>query len=219
MSNEADVRKIPARRGGLIVISAPSGAGKTTLLARLLKSVENLGYSISYTTRAPRPGEQHGKDYFFVSVDEFLRMRERGEFLESAHVHGNFYGTSRRVIEDELARGRDIVLDIDVQGASLISQVMPHSAQVFIMPPGFDVLAQRLRSRGLDKPEDIEQRLRNARDEVIRFREFHYVIINDDLEAATQYLISIVHAERVRWRRSEHILRNLVSTFEGVVKR
>lgn len=219
MLSEVEKGTPPVRRGGLIVISAPSGAGKSTLLSRLLKAVENLAYSVSHTTRAPRPGEQHGKDYFFVSVEDFYRMRERGEFLESAHVHGNFYGTSKRYIEEELSRGRDILLDIDVQGASMVNQIMPQAALVFIMPPGYETLSNRLRSRGLDKAEDIEKRLRNATAEVIRFREFHYVIINDDLDQATTALVSIVQSERIRWRRSEHILRNIVSTFEGVPKK
>lgn len=213
MSNSSGSQNAP-RRGGLIVISAPSGAGKSTLLSRLLQAVDNLWYSVSYTTRAPREGEQHGKDYFFVSVEEFLRMRERGEFLESAHVHGNFYGTSWRYIENELKLGRDILLDIDVQGAAMVSKVMPHTALVFVMPPGYDVLEQRLRARDLDKTDAIERRLRNSREEVTRFREFHYVIVNDDLEQATQALISIVRSERYRWRRSEHILLNIVSTFQ-----
>ncbi|MBX7218871.1 MAG: guanylate kinase [Blastocatellia bacterium] len=215
MSSNPDSPASIRRRGGLIVISAPSGAGKSTLLGRLMNQVDTLEYSISYTTRAPREGEQHGREYFFVSVEEFHRRRERGEFLESAHVHGNFYGTSKHYIEDQLAQGKDIVLDIDVQGATMVSQIMPQSALIFIMPPNFAVLEKRLRSRGLDQAEAIARRLHNAREEVRRFRQFHFVIVNDNLDDATQALISIVHAERSRWRRSEHILRNIVSTFEG----
>ncbi len=220
MSNEilaADKTKDRAAqlRGGLIVVSAPSGTGKSTVLSRVMEEVENLAYSISYTTRQPRRGEQDGKDYFFVSVEEFQRMRERGEFLESAVVHGNFYGTSHRYIENELQRGRNILLDIDVQGAKMIRQVMPDAALVFIMPPSFEQLEHRLRTRGSDSDEVIAQRLANARDEVLHYRDYHYVVVNDDLECSVRALMSIIEAERYRWRRSEPSIRNIVSTFGG----
>jgi guanylate kinase len=209
------VAEIPAglREGMLIVVSSPSGGGKSTLLARLFHALPDLRYSISYTTRPPRPGEVDGRDYHFVTEAEFARMRAAGELLESAQVHGNQYGTSRLEIESELAHGQDIVLDIDVQGAAAIRAIMPDSVRIFIMPPGFDVLSQRLRARGSDAPEVVERRLRNARAEVTRFREFQYVVVNDDLETAVQELTSIVRAERRRWTRSEAHLKNIVNAF------
>lgn len=209
MSNES-----PPRYGMLVVISAPSGGGKSTLLGRLLKEVENLRYSVSYTTRKPRPGEEDGVHYHFVSEADFERMRERGELLESAKVHGNYYGTGRRYVEEELAQGHDLILDIDVQGAEAVSTVLPDSVRIFIMPPGFDILSERLRGRASDSPETVERRLRNARGEVARFREFQYVVVNDDLETALRSLISIIRAERERWNRSEARLQSIVETFE-----
>jgi guanylate kinase len=206
--------EVPRRYGMLVVISAPSGGGKSTLLGRLLSEVENLRYSVSYTTRAPRPGEENGSHYHFVTEEEFEVMRERGELLESAKVHGNYYGTGRRYVEEELAKGQDLILDIDVQGAEAVSTVLPESVRVFIMPPGFDILSERLRGRASDAPETVERRLRNAREEVTRFREFQYVVVNDELEEALRALISIVRAERQRWNRSEARLQSIVETFE-----
>lgn len=206
--------ELPPRYGMLVVISAPSGGGKSTLLGRLLKEVDNLRYSVSYTTRAPRPGEEDGVHYHFVSEADFERMRERGELLESAKVHGNYYGTGRRYVEEELAQGHDLILDIDVQGAEAVSTVLPDSVRIFIMPPGFDILSERLRGRASDSPETVERRLRNARGEVARFREFQYVVVNDDLETALRSLISIIRAERERWNRSEARLQSIVETFE-----
>jgi guanylate kinase len=206
--------ELPPRYGMLVVISAPSGGGKSTLLGRLLSEVENLRYSVSYTTRQPRPGEEDGVHYHFVSEADFERMRERGELLESAKVHGNYYGTGRRYVEEELAKGHDLILDIDVQGAEAVSTVLPDSVRVFIMPPGFDILSERLRGRASDSPETVERRLRNARGEVARFREFQYVVVNDDLETALRSLISIIRAERERWNRSEARLQSIVETFE-----
>ncbi len=206
--------EVPHRYGMLVVISAPSGGGKSTLLGRLLSEVENLRYSVSYTTRAPRPGEENGVHYHFVTEEEFEVMRERGELLESAKVHGNYYGTGRRYVEEELAKGQDLILDIDVQGAEAVSTVLPESVRVFIMPPGFDILSERLRGRASDAPETVERRLRNAREEVTRFREFQYVVVNDELEEALRALISIVRAERQRWNRSEARLQSIVETFE-----
>jgi len=196
----------------LVVVSAPSGGGKSTLLSRLLASVDNLYYSVSYTTRPPRPGERHGEHYYFVSPDDFERMREHGEFLESALVHGHFYGTHRKFVETRLSQGHDLILDIDVQGAESVAHVMPEATRIFIMPPSYEVLRQRLCARGSDDPVTIAQRLRNATQEVRRFREFHYVVINDDLERALHALTCIIMAERERWRLSEKLLESIVDT-------
>ncbi len=203
------------RRGMLVAVSAPSGGGKSTLLGRLLEEVENLRYSISYTTRPPRPGERHGEHYYFVSPDDFERMREHGEFLESAVVHGYFYGTHRKFVESILDRGQDLILDIDVQGAESLATIMPEATRIFIMPPSYEVLCQRLRARGSDDPSVVTHRLRNAGREVRRFREFHYVIINNDFDRALQALICIVKAERERWRLSEKALDAIVATFQA----
>ncbi|MCS7078906.1 MAG: guanylate kinase [Chloracidobacterium sp.] len=210
MSND---RLTPARRGMLVVISAPSGGGKSTLLGRLLAEVDNLHYSISYTTRPPRPGERHGEHYYFVSPDDFERMREHGEFLESAVVHGHFYGTHRKFVETTLERGQDLILDVDVQGAESLATIMPEAARIFIMPPNYEVLRRRLFARGSDDPAAIAQRLQNASREVRRFREFHYVVVNDDLERALRALVCIIEAERERWRLSEKKLDAIVETF------
>ncbi|QUW03982.1 guanylate kinase [Chloracidobacterium validum] len=198
----------------LVVVSAPSGGGKSTLLRRLLAEVDNLRYSISYTTRPPRPGERDGEHYYFVSPDDFERMREHGEFLESALVHGHFYGTHRKFVEATLDRGQDLILDIDVQGAESLANIMPEATRIFIMPPSYDVLCQRLRARGSDDPAIIARRLRNAGQEVRRFREFHYVVVNDDLDRALQALICIIGAERERWRLTEKALDAIVATFQ-----
>ncbi|WP_246604642.1 guanylate kinase [Chloracidobacterium aggregatum] len=208
-------RPHPLRRGMLVVVSAPSGGGKSTLLSRLLNSVDNLYYSISYTTRPPRPGERHGEHYYFVSPDDFERMREHGEFLESAVVHGHFYGTHRKFVETRLDQGHDLILDIDVQGAESLANILPEATRIFIMPPSYEVLRQRLCARGSDHPQVIARRLRNAAQEVQRFREFHYVIVNDDLERALRSLICIVTAERERWRLSEKWLEAIVDTFHS----
>ncbi|MGQ9896053.1 MAG: guanylate kinase [Acidobacteriota bacterium] len=206
-------RPHPLRRGMLVVVSAPSGGGKSTLLSRLLNSVDNLYYSISYTTRPPRAGERHGEHYYFVSPDDFERMREQGEFLESAVVHGHFYGTHRKFVETRLDQGHDLILDIDVQGAESLANIVPEATRIFLMPPSYSVLRQRLCARGGDDPQVIARRLRNATLEVRRFREFHYVVINDDLERALQALIGIITAERERWRLSEKLLEAIVDTF------
>ncbi|OYT72781.1 MAG: guanylate kinase [Chloracidobacterium sp. CP2_5A] len=199
----------------LVVVSAPSGGGKSTLLNRLLAEVENLHYSISYTTRPPRPGERNGEHYYFVSPDDFERMREHGEFLESAVVHGHFYGTHRKFVEDTLDRGQDLILDIDVQGAESLATIMPEATRIFIMPPSYEVLRQRLSARGSDDPSAIARRLQNASREVRRFREFHYVIINDNLDRALRALTCIVSAERERWRLSEKALDAIIATFQA----
>jgi guanylate kinase len=180
--------------GNLFIISAPSGAGKTSLVSALLNSNRQIALSISYTTRAPRPGETDGKEYHFVSRDKFLEMAQNGDFLESAEVYGNLYGTSQPWIEQQLASGRDILLEIDWQGASQVRKLMPHAISIFILPPSLSALETRLKGRGQDSPEVIAQRLHAAREDISHVAEFDYVIINDKLDEALRQLDALVIA-------------------------
>lgn len=184
--------------GNLFIVSAPSGAGKTSLVAALLNSNKHIALSISYTTRAPRPGEVDGKNYHFVSRDTFLDMAKRGDFLESAEVYGNFYGTSQSWIEQQLAAGSDILLEIDWQGAAQVRRLMPHALSIFILPPSLPALETRLKGRGQDSAEVIERRLQAAREDISHVAEFDYVIINDKLDEALQQLAAVVTAAGLR---------------------
>jgi len=200
-------------RGVLFVVSSPSGGGKGTLIHRVLNSVPGLKYSVSYTTRAPRDGEIAGVDYLFVSHERFEELVAADEFLEWARVHGNFYGTGREQISKEIKAGSDIVLEVDVQGAANIGKLLPDSVSIFILPPSFEVLRQRLIARGSDSPMELELRLRNAPLELRQYVDFDYVIINDDLERAASQLASIVYAERARRERQEEEIRRVAATF------
>lgn len=188
--------------GQLFILSAPSGAGKTTLLKQVMPQVRGLLFSISHTTRAPRSGETNGVDYHFVSVDEFLQMRDDNLFLEWAEVHGNFYGTSKPAILEVLEQGGDIILDIDVQGAAIIlrDKVVP-AVSVFIAPPSLAELEKRLRGRGTDTNETIELRLGNAENEMQAASDYDYMVINDVVDDAAATLLSVIIAERSRSRR------------------
>ena len=185
-------------KGKLFVVTAPSGAGKTSLIDALMHDDSTLKLSISYTTRAPRPGEKNGVDYHFVDDATFLAMRERGEFLESAEVHGNRYGTARRVIGEALGRGDDLLLEIDWQGAQQVRKLHPDCVGIFILPPTVEELERRMRTRGQDSDSVIQRRLANARDELTHVDEFKYRIINKDFEAAKGELKSIIQKERAR---------------------
>lgn len=185
-----------AEKGGLFVISAPSGAGKTTVCQRALESIPGLAYSISHTTRPPRYGEKNGTHYFFVSEDDFGRMRDQGDFLEWAIVHGNYYGTARKQINDCLESGKDILLDIDVQGARKVRDQISDAILIFILPPSWEALEARLKKRQSDDEEALRLRLANARDEVKAIREYDYIIINKDLEEAVSNFTAVVRAER-----------------------
>ena len=188
--------------GTLFVISAPSGAGKTTLLKKIMATVPGLGFSVSHTTRPPRPGEQNGVDYHFVSREEFLAMRENNAFAESAEVHTNLYGTSKQAVADKLATGVDVFLDIDVQGARQIKASGELAAVfLFVAPPSWDELAKRLRGRGTEAAETVQLRLANARKEMAEAHWYDYLIVNDDLAAATEMLKAVILAERCRGRR------------------
>ncbi|MEJ7616796.1 MAG: guanylate kinase [Pyrinomonadaceae bacterium] len=200
-------------RGMLIVVSSPSGGGKGTLIRRALKAIPELGYSVSYTTRSRREGEVEGIHYHFVLPEVFAQMQAKGDFLETARVHGNFYGTAYSETERVLTRGRDVILEIDVQGAESVRRAVAEAVSVFILPPSFQVLAERLTARGSEQPPDLELRLRNARAEVERYREFDYVVLNDEVEAASQRLASIIIAERARRGRQEDLAQRVLTTF------
>jgi guanylate kinase len=203
----------PATRGTLFVVSSPSGGGKGTLIRRVLEVVDDLSYSVSYTTRGPRPNEVNGREYFFVDRVTFEEMIAGGEFLEWACVHGNFYGTSKRQIAEKTAEGIDMILEVDVQGAASVRQLLMDSVSVFILPPSFEVLRKRLCARGTDTPESLEVRLRNAPDELRQYSLFDYVIINDEVERAVKQLASIIYAERARCVRQGPLVEQVIKEF------
>jgi len=180
----------------IFIVSAPSGAGKTTLCTRLRAHCPDLHYSISYTTREPRPGEKNGKDYHFITREDFLEKRAHDYWAEWDRVHDHYYGTAAVFLTESLSRGRDVLMDIDIQGAMQIRERFPDAVTVFIMPPSLDVLKQRLVLRGTDNRAVIETRLRNAVKEMEQKDLYGYVIVNDDLETATQALIAIVKRYR-----------------------
>lgn len=184
-------------QGVLFIVSAPSGAGKTSLVKALLKADPAIRLSVSYTTRAPRPGETDGRDYHFVSHERFQTMLDEGEFLEFAEVYGNFYGTSKGSIARDLAAGRDILLEIDWQGAKQVRQHFPSSVSVFILPPSFNALRTRLAGRGQDSDEVIERRLAAAAHDVAHADAFNYIIVNDDFDHAVSDLVAITRTVRL----------------------
>jgi len=218
LTNAEDLRASTAAggRGMLIVVSSPSGGGKGTLIDRVLKTVPGVSYSISYTTRAPRATEQEGREYFFVSTAAFEEMSRRGEFLEWANVYGYLYGTSHTQVERERAAGRDIILEIDVQGAASIRDQIDEAVSIFILPPSFELLSQRLVTRGTDSPADLERRLRGAPAEVEQQKNFQYVILNDDINRASQQLAAVIYAERARQKRQELRLKDTLADFGQV---
>ncbi|MDH7497607.1 MAG: guanylate kinase [Syntrophomonadaceae bacterium] len=189
------------RRGILFVISGPSGVGKGTLRERLLARESQLVYSISATTRLPRPGERHGREYFFVSQAEFERLIREHQLLEWAFVYGNYYGTPRPFVLETLARGQDVLLEIDIQGAMQIKRRFPQGVFVFIMPPSMPELARRLAARGQDPPETIARRLAQYEEEIGHVKDYEYMVVNDQLECAVDELMAIVTAERCRVSR------------------
>ncbi len=197
--------------GNLFIVAAPSGAGKTTLVRMLLERDAQIQLSVSHTTRAPRPGEQNGREYHFVDLPTFLAMGERGEFLESAEVHGNHYGTSRPWTEQQMAAGRDILLEIDWQGAQQVRRLFPGCTGIFIMPPSVEELERRLRGRGQDSPQTIARRVAAALGEMHHVGEFEYVIINNKLQEAIEDLQSVVRAVRLRFAAQRDRHRTLFS--------
>jgi guanylate kinase len=201
-------------KGNLIIISSPSGGGKGTLIREILKTVAGIGYSISFTTRDMRAGETNGKDYFFVSRAEFENLIRQGEFLEYAAVHGNLYGTSIKQVQTEIENGRDVILEIDVQGAENIRRILPEAVSIFVLPPSFETLRNRLINRATEKKTDLDLRLRNSFSEVKHYEEFEYVVINDDVARATGDLRNIILAERLKRIRQTRAVRVILDSFD-----
>ena len=189
--------------GTLFIVTAPSGAGKTTLVSGLLERDPQVRLSVSYTTRAPRAGEVNGQHYHFIDVPGFRALRDKGEFLEWAEVHNNYYGTSKRWLEEQTRAGRDILLEIDWQGAQQVRKVFPKAVGVFILPPSVEELERRLRGRGTDSEDVIARRVLAARGEMRHVAEFDYVIINEDLPTAIDDLVGVVRASRLRYANQE----------------
>lgn len=200
-------------KGNLVIISAPSGTGKTSLASRVLDAVPNLKFSVSHTTRQPRSGETPGVDYFFVTTEVFETMIAADAFLEWAHVYGNYYGTSREFVESELEQGNDVLLDIDVQGARKVKDMAPDALTVFVLPPSQADLEGRLKSRRLDNPAAIKERLKVATDEIQRFRHYDYLIINERIETSAIELQSIILAARCRIDRRVAAADRILETF------
>ena len=188
------------RKGLLFVVSAPSGAGKTSLCRAITDSLENLTHSISYATRRPRPGEIDGRDYHFVGQERFREMIQAGDFAEWAEVHANYYGTSRRVLDDMISKGLDVILDIDTQGAAQIKAKYDTAVFIFIMPPSLDILEERLRNRKSDHEDEIRKRMKRAREEIRDYAMYDYIIVNRDFDRALTELRSVVISERCRTR-------------------
>lgn len=200
-----------SRRGRLFVIAAPSGAGKTSLVRALMERSPRLRFSVSYTTRKPRPHEVHGHDYFFVPTDEFERMAAEGAFLEHARVFDNCYGTARRQVEEALAAGQDLILEIDWQGAAQIRERLPECISVFILPPSRPELERRLRGRGTDAEDVIQRRLADAAADMAHWREFDHVVVNDDFETALADLQAVVDGRGEASRRDRPGLAELAA--------
>ena len=194
-------RHLAERRGILFIISAPSGTGKTTLCKQLTSTVPGLWHSISYTTRKPRAGEEHGREYFFIGETEFQQMVDRNEFVEWARVYGHLYGTPRKTLIDQMEQGIDVLLEIDVQGAIQVKKKFEDAVSIFLLPPSMQVLRSRLQNRASDTPEEILRRLQKVKEEVWSYREYAYVVRNEDLSQSLHELESVFLAERLKTKR------------------
>ena len=202
-------------RANVYIVSAPSGSGKTTLLHNLLRTFQDLKFSVSHTTRQPRTGERDGVDYFFTDREKFKEMAARGEFLEWAEYYGQFYGTSRAFVEEHLAAGCDVILDIDVNGAGQVKSRIQEATSVFILPPSFAELERRLRSRRLESDEAIHRRLEIAKSEIPFYRDYDYIVVNDILDNSIQTLEAIVRATRARSTRQQAKIEEIIASFGG----
>ena len=198
----------------VFIVSAPSGSGKSTLVSWLLQRDPKLLFSVSYTTRSPRGAEVPGASYHFITREAFEERIARGEFLEWAEVFGNYYGTHRSIVDRAIAEDRDVVLDIDVQGARQLKEAIPDAVSIFILAPSREILEQRLRSRSEDDEAVIQKRLRKAAEEIRNYTSYDYVLVNDDLSRSTATLSAIVAAERVRRIRVEPVVRSILASFE-----
>jgi guanylate kinase len=203
-------------RGNLFIVSAPSGSGKTTLLQHLLRTFKDLKFSVSYTTRQPRSGEQNGVDYFFTDRATFLGMVDRGEFLEWAEYHGQLYGTGRAFVEQNLEAGKDVILDIDVQGARQVKTKIEHAVSIFVLPPSFDELERRLRARMMESDDSVRRRLEIAKGEILFYRDYDFIVINDVLENSVLLLESIVRSGSARPWRQEGRIEEIIASFGGI---
>jgi len=212
------VNKQPPR-GQLLIVSAPSGAGKTSLIKALIESDDRIEVSVSHTTRAMRPGEKNGENYFFVSSAEFDTLRDDGAFFEWAEVFGHFYGTSVAQLESRLSAGADVIVEIDWQGAQQVRQLMPESAWIFILPPSVEALKARLENRGQDDPGTIGVRMRAARDEISHWEEADYLIVNEDFDTALSQLKAVINAQRLRTSQQRSALNALLCDLLGSAPR
>ncbi len=203
------------RSGNLIIVSGPSGAGKSVLVGSVLQRMSRVKFSVSYTTRAPRGSEQNGVEYFFVDRETFQSLMRQDEFLEWAEVHGNYYGTSSRFVDELLQQGQDVLLDIDVQGARIIREKRPDAVAVFILPPSYPVLRERLTRRSLDAGFEIEKRLRIACEEIRRYQDYDYLIINKELDVSVDELQSIILGARCRTAVRAEFAKSVLETFGG----
>jgi guanylate kinase len=211
---EQEDRSAAQGRTTVFIISAPSGSGKSTLVSRLLARDARLRFSVSYTTRRARGNEKPGESYVYISVEEFKRRIENGEFLEYAEVFGNYYGTHREVLEQARAEGKDLMLDIDVKGARQLKERIPEAVTIFILPPSRDILEQRLRSRSEDSEAVIQRRLKDATEELHNYKQYDYVLVNHQVEESTAMLGAIIRAERIRRTRMEEQIRPILKSFE-----
>lgn len=201
-------------KGNLIIISSPSGGGKGTLIKEVMEAIPDVGYSVSYTTRRPREGEEHGRHYYFVSSAEFQNHIDEDGFLEYAEVHGNMYGTSREQTERMTAEGKDVILEIDVQGADAVMKKVPDAVSIFILPPSFEVLKARLTTRATEGSDELTLRLSNSYSEVSQYSKFRYVVINDEVMAASRNLGAIILAERQRRDRQTDSIQGILDSFD-----
>ena len=201
-------------KGNLIIISSPSGGGKGTLIKEILKTIPDIGYSVSMTTRSQRSGEIDGQHYNFVSREEFEAFRAEGGFLEWAEVHANYYGTSRALTDKITSEGNDVILEIDVQGAAWVLTRVPDAISIFIMPPSFEALTHRLTARATETPEQLSLRLRNSFDEMSGYTNFEYVVVNDDIPTAAKRLESIILAERQKRIRQTDVIKDILGSFD-----
>ena len=205
-----------AQTGNLIIVSGPSGAGKSALASSVLGTLPDLRFSISYTTRPPRRNERNGVDYHFVTQAQFETLTRRGEWLEWAVVYGNYYGTSRKFVDEKLAQGADVLLDIDVQGARSIRDMRPDAISIFILPPSYPILRSRLENRKLDKDYVIENRLRIARQEIAQYRDYDFLIINEELDRSSEELKAIILGSRCRMTARAESAESIIATFGGL---
>src|SRR5688572_25377364 len=203
-------------RANVYIVSAPSGSGKTTLLQHLLKSFKDLKFSVSHTTRQPRQGERNGVDYFFTERNEFLRMVDRGEFLEWAEFNSQLYGTTSAFVEEHIEAGHHVILDIDVQGARQVKARIKDATAIFIMPPSYEELKRRLQSRMLEADDVISRRLEIAKGEILFYREYDYIIINDILDDSIRLLESIVRSGSATQRQQQSRIEEIIASFGGI---